>query len=217
MKILIVDDHQLFAESLQSVFENGGMGAVETAATARDGLQAALRSQPDVVLVDLMLPDRDGVALGREIAERVPDAKVVALTAVNDAGAVKESIVAGFSGYVTKEAPISQLLHSIQAAMGGQLVFPRRVAGQITGGSPEERQVAFLAQQLTPREREVLAMLVEGTGQREIADQLSISTNTVRTHLYNIRGKLQVRSRLAAVALAVKHGIVKTQRKRRAW
>jgi NarL family two-component system response regulator LiaR len=217
MKILIVDDHQLFAQSLQSVLEQAGMGAVETATTARDGLQAALSSRPDVVLVDLILPDRDGVALGREIAERVPDARVVALTAVNDAGAVKESIVAGFSGYVTKEAPISQLVHSIQVAAGGQLVFPRRVAGQITGGSPEERQASFLAQQLTPREREVLAMLVEGTAQREIADELSISSNTVRTHIYNIRGKLQVSSRLAAVALAVKHGIVKTQRKRQAW
>jgi len=139
----------------------------------------------------------------------VPGTKVLAVTAMNDPKAVQKAVSLGFHGYLTKDTSMPRFVDSVKAAAAGQVVVPHRlVAGPGAEASEEERQAAMLADQLTPREVRVLALLVEGAGSPTISDRLSISPNTVRTHIQNILTKLQVHSRLQAAALATRHGIV---------
>lgn len=181
--------------------------------SAREALEAARRIRPDLVLMDLGLPDEGGASVGRKILGELPDTKVVAVTAMNDFQAVRDAMRSGFSGYVTKDTPIAQFVGSLRAALDGQVVIPPRLARQAGGAdTPEERQAALLVQQLTPREREVVALLAEGASGQEIARRLSISRNTVRTHIQNILTKFQVHSRLEAVTFAVRHGVVSVPR-----
>jgi DNA-binding NarL/FixJ family response regulator len=211
LRVLIVDDHQLFAEAVQITLEDFGMRVEGVATTAEEGLRRARELRPDVVLLDIGLPDRSGLAVGQMIVEELPDSKVVCVTALDDSQTIDEARRIGFAGYLTKDTPISQFARAVRTAMEGTLVIsrPRRTLEDV-----EDHGAALLARQLTPRELEVLSLLVEGMSGRAIADALSISTNTVRTHIQNILTKLQVRSRLEAVAFAVRHRIVQLDRRR---
>jgi two-component system, NarL family, nitrate/nitrite response regulator NarL len=160
-----------------------------------------------VILLDLGLPDRSGLAVGREILESWPEAKLMVLTALDDPKAVEEASRAGFRGYLTKDTPVSRFVSSIEAIVAGQEVFPHRFA-QATRRPGSNDSVWLLISQLTPREREVLGLLVEGADGRTIAARLGISRNTVRTHVQSILTKLQVHSRLEAATLAVRHRVV---------
>jgi two-component system, NarL family, nitrate/nitrite response regulator NarL len=205
--VLIVDDHRLFAEAITWALERLGMRVV-LASNAEEALDATRRHRPSLVLLDIGLPGASGLSVGKEILRLTPDAKVVAVTALHDPGAVKEAVRLGFHGYITKDTPMERFAASIDAAIGGQLVMPHHLA-RVMGESPsdEERHASVLAAQLTPRERDVLDMLVEGASSARIAKRLSISPNTVRSHVQSILPKLQVHSRLEAAAFAVRHGL----------
>jgi two-component system nitrate/nitrite response regulator NarL len=218
VRVLIVDDHKLFAEAIRWALSGDGYGmeVLPVATSAKDGLAEAVSRRPDLVLVDLGLPDLSGVDLGRKILEKCEGVIVVAVTALSDPRLLKETIKAGFHGYITKDTPIARFVDSIKAAMSGQVVVPHRLAARAAGApSPEERDAGLLARQLTNREVNVLEMLVEGTRSDDIAKRLLISPNTVRTHIQNILTKLQVHSRLEAAAFAVRHGLVALPRERR--
>jgi two-component system NarL family response regulator len=214
VRVLIVDDHQLFAEAVQITLEDFGMDVEGIATTAEEGLRAARALLPDVILLDIGLPDRSGLAVGQILIDELPDTKVVGVTALDDARTVEEARRIGFSGYLTKDTPIAQFARSLQAAIDGTVVIsrPRR-----TPQDDDDEEAVLLARQLTPRELEVLGLLVEGMSSKDIAGTLSISTNTVRTHIENILTKLQVRSRLEAVAFAVRHRIISVDRRRGLW
>ncbi|HEX6579548.1 MAG TPA: response regulator transcription factor [Actinomycetota bacterium] len=184
-----------------------GMEPVGLATSGRGALEHLERDRPDVILLDLGLPDRSGLAVGREILEDWPEAKVVALTALDDQKTVEAAQVAGFCGYLSKNVPVSRFVASIEAVAAGQTVFPHRAASRRTH-SPTNDSVWLLVSQLTAREREVLELLVEGAGGAMIARRLGISRNTVRTHVQSILTKLQVHSRLEAATLAVRHRVV---------
>jgi len=183
------------------------MDVVAVVTSGRSALAYLEDDRPDVVLLDLGLPDRSGLAIGREILESWPEAKLMVLTALDDPKAVEEAERAGFRGYLTKDTPVSRFVSSIEAIVAGQVVFPHRLghAGRRTGSNDS---VWLLISQLTPREREVLGLLVEGADGRTIALRLGISRNTVRTHVQSILTKLQVHSRLEAATLAVRHRVV---------
>lgn len=209
MKVLIVDDHRLFADVIRTVLEEEGMdvrGVITTGAEARRAVES---ERPDLVLMDLGLPDSHGIDIGKAILEDHPDTKIVAITALSDGRTVREAMKAGFHGYLTKDSPLSSFTRSVAAALDGQVVVPHRLAGAAGGSqTAEERDAALRADQLSPREREVLGMLVEGANSEEISNQLSVSPNTVRTHIQNILTKLQVHTRLEAATYAVRFGIV---------
>lgn len=206
MRVLIVDDHTLFADAIRPVLEGEGMCVVGVATTAHQALDSVDRERPDLILMDLGLPDQSGLAAGEQILDRFPEVRVVALTALDDRRTVHEALRAGFHGYLTKDTPVAEFVHAIRAVLGGQVVLPRRLGPGGERGAAD--YAALLAEQLTPRELEVLVLLVEGANGRAIARSLGISANTVRTHVQSILTKLQVHSRLEAATFAVRHRLV---------
>jgi two-component system nitrate/nitrite response regulator NarL len=189
------------------------MDVVDVVTTAEAALEAVAIREPELILIDVGLPDRSGLDVGAEILREHPDIKVVALTALADAGAVREAIAAGFSGYLTKDTQADAFVHALQGVMDGQIVVPQRlgrsaVSQNGSNGYPGTNE-GLLARQLTPRELEVLQLLAQGAASAEIARRLGVSPNTVRTHVQGILTKLQVHSRLEAAAFAVRHQLVK--------
>jgi DNA-binding NarL/FixJ family response regulator len=208
VRVLLVDDQRLFADALRLALERLGVVVVGVATTGQEAIEAARRNRPDVVLLDLGLPDLSGLPVGRRIIRELPDAKILAVTAYNDAWVAREAIGAGFHGYVTKDTPMSRFVASITAALSGQFVIPQVLAQAASRATPTDKRTALArAELLSPRELEVLALLVEGASGKGIADQLSIARNTVRTHVQSILVKLEVHSRLEAVAFAIQHGV----------
>jgi two-component system nitrate/nitrite response regulator NarL len=174
------------------------------AGTAREGIEAAKQHRPDIVLVDIGLPDQSGLHVGARILQELPETKVVALTAIEDSRLAREAIKAGFQGYLTKNADMHQFLSSLRSVLAGSAVISQQVAGG------RDRSHADLAiEQLTDRERQVLGYLARGYPGTAIAEELGIAKNTVRTHVQSILSKLQVHSRLEAAAFAVRHGVVR--------
>jgi DNA-binding NarL/FixJ family response regulator len=210
VRVLIVDDHALFSEALGPLLEQNGMEVLGIAGSGAEALEAVRREGPEVVLVDLGLPDMTGLALGREILKEEPEAKVLAVTGMDHARVAREVLQAGFHGFLTKDTPLPQFIRSVKAVMEGHVInLPRRESGRTAVGEEEQRDAALLAGQLTPRELEVLEILVRGGSNPQIARELALSPNTVRTHVQSILTKLQVRSRLEAAAFAVRFGIVR--------
>jgi DNA-binding NarL/FixJ family response regulator len=217
VRVLVVDDHALFTDAILPVL--GGMEEMEMLGVARSGREALelfRRERPDLLMLDLGLPDMNGIELGRLLLESRPDVRILALTGRRDAQAVKEAMAAGFTGYLTKDTPLPSFAERIRSALRGEVVVPqwletprvvRRTQGDVTA--------ELLAGQLTPREREVLSLLVEGSDNAEIARRLAVSANTVRTHVQSILTKLGVRSRLQAAAFAVRHQVLEVGGARR--
>jgi two-component system nitrate/nitrite response regulator NarL len=207
IRVLIADDHTLFAEVIRRALEDLGLSVIEVVSQGSEAVKAVDRSDPDIILMDIGLPDQSGLAAGRAILERHPDAKIIAVTALSERAAVDEALRIGFVGYLTKDTPVRQFVNAVRSAMDGHLVLPHRLSsnGPL---SQQEEQVGLLASQLTPREREVLTLLVEGANGKVAASKMGISPNTVRTHVQSILTKLQVHSRLEAATFAVRNRLV---------
>jgi two-component system nitrate/nitrite response regulator NarL len=205
---LIVEDHRLFAEAIRPTLERLGMD-VAIATSGREAIEQAMLRPVDVALVDLGLPDMGGEEVGSRLLEIRQATVVVALTATDDDPTVKRVIASGFRAYLTKDLRISALARALRSVLAGETVTltrpPRPRARPV---APADRFVELLSSSLTPRERQVLQMLARGNGGKDIARELAISVNTVRTHVQSILTKLQVHSRLEAAAFAVRHGLV---------
>ena len=220
MHVLIVDDHVLFAEAIQMALRDQGMlnVAIVTDPLAVPQIVADADRRPDVVLMDIGLAGESGLALGARIVREFPQVKVLAVTALSDHRLLREAMGVGFSGFLTKDTQVSRLVSSIRTVAEGEVVIPHKLARGVaaTGGGrgskpAKDEEAALLASQLTEREHEVLQLLSEGATSARIADRLSISRNTVRTHVQSVLGKLGVHSRLEAAAFAVRHGLVRSK------
>jgi DNA-binding NarL/FixJ family response regulator len=205
MDVLIVEDQRLFADVVRLTLERSGMNVVAVTETADDAREAVERLKPQVVLVDLNLPDADGLELGDEILVRLPEAKVVAVTARDDPETVEESIRRGFAGYIPKSFTAAAFARSLESIIDGQLVAPLT---RIHGEPRRNASVGPRLARLTLREREILGLLASGATGDEIASSLRLSPHTVRTHIQRILGKLDVHSRLQAAAIAVREGLM---------
>jgi len=215
IRVLLVDDHQLLVDALSHALE--GIPDIRVVAVARSVAEArmAAREQLDVVLMDYHLPDGTGAEATRAIKSRWPSARVVMLTAVSDDETILESIQAGADGYLTKDRAMSDVVEAVRAAHGGEILLPRAVVFGIArrvAAARERSETLPVAEPLTPRELEVLKTLVEGLPSREICARLFIAPNTLRTHTQNIMSKLQVHSKLEAVAFALRHRMVEPPR-----
>jgi DNA-binding NarL/FixJ family response regulator len=205
----------LLAEGLLKVLEANGLEVVGIATRGKDALDLAIQTRPDIVLMDIDLPDMDGIDAGRQIADQLPGTRIVALTGLDDQDLIQEAMLNGFHGYLHKHAPTSELIDALALVGAGQAVMPQKVAQSLASNGSGAEPSRF-AGQLTARELDVLGLLVEGSDSAEIARRLFLSPNTVRTHIQNILSKLQVHSRLEAASYAVRHDLFPPPRRRRA-
>jgi two-component system, NarL family, nitrate/nitrite response regulator NarL len=207
---LIVDHHKLFADLIRPLFEEQGIRVIGLARDGKRALVMVRDERPDLVLLNLGLPDEYGISVGRRIHAEFPRTKLIAITSFADYSAVRESVDAGFHACVNKDTPLSQFVTTIQSVLDGTTAAEGRpkphkaVAGTSRNGGNGSRIPVEL---LTQREYEVLTLLAEGSSSREMADRLVLSPNTVRTHVQSVLTKLQVHSRIEAAAIAVRHGL----------
>lgn len=215
IRVMVVDDHRMITEWLEAVL--GFAPDIRIVAVARSVADVReMASTPvDVVLMDYVLPDGTGIQATRIMKARWPSARVVMLTAVDDDETILESIQAGADGYMTKDHAIDDVLAMVRAAHAGATLLPREVIMSIARRVVDARD-RFAEEgpleALTPRELDVLRALTEGLSTPEICQKLAITPNTLRTHAQNILGKLQVHSKLEAVAFALRHRLVEPPR-----
>lgn len=214
MRVLIADDHPLFRDGLRSLLEARGIDVVGEAKNGHEAVEQATRLRPDVVLMDLNMPVLGGLDATRLISAEQPDVKVVVLTASEDDANLFEAIKSGAQGYLFKNLDSAEFFALLEGVARGEPALTpglaRKLLGEFARPTAAPQPTAFDdTQSLTEREHEVLNLLVQGiTSNRELAERLVVSENTVKYHLRNILDKLHVQNRAQVVAYAVRHGIV---------
>lgn len=209
-RILLVDDHEIVRERLRALLEKeAGMEVVAEAGDGRTGEKLVREVQPDVVVMDIGMPDLNGIEATRKILTRHPDAKVVALSVHTDRRLVMRMLEAGARAYVPKVGAFEELVSAIRAVLDGETYLSPRIAGSIVKSHLRQLldQDADLFEELTPREREVLQLIAEGRTNRQIGRELHISVNTVETHRANIMDKLELRSVAELTKYAIRRGL----------
>ena len=209
IRVLIVDDHSMVRTGLATFIRV--QPDLQLVGEARDG-QAALRLcdqlEPDVILMDLVMPRMDGVAATRAIRERWPQVQVIALTSFQEKELVQDALQAGAISYLLKDVSTDELADAIRAAYAGRSTLAPEAAQALIQMARSTSESPAPGHDLTPREREVLALMVEGLSNPQIGERLSISVTTVRSHVSNILSKLGVSNRAGAIALAVRNKLV---------
>ncbi len=207
IRVLIVDDHAMVRKGLISFLKN--KPELELVGEARDGREAieyCEQLQPDVILMDLLMPELGGVAATHTIHQRWPHVKVIALTSFQEKELVQDALQAGAIGYLLKNVSGDELAEAIRQAHGGRpTLAPEAVQALVQPPSEAETMAA----DLTRREQEVLALLVKGMSNPEIAERLFISRATVKVHISSILSKLEVASRAEAIAMAIQNKLVR--------
>ncbi|MFC4120781.1 response regulator [Nonomuraea zeae] len=209
IRLIIVDDHPVVRDGLRGIFSADG--DFEVAGEAADGPEAlavALRTAPDVVLLDLRMPGMSGAEVIRRLREQTPGLPVLVLTTFDDDADVLPAIEQGATGYLLKDTPRAELRRAVQAAARGESVLSPAVA-HVLGRVLDRRERAPRPQPLSPRELEVLGLIAKGATNREIAGRLFITEATVKTHLLHVFAKLEVSDRAAAVAAAYEAGLLR--------
>jgi DNA-binding NarL/FixJ family response regulator len=224
IRVIVADDQALVREGLMTLLAIAD--GIEPVAAAVDGLEAvALTGQhkPDVVLMDLRMPNLDGVEATRQILASYPGTEIVVLTTHADEASILDALGAGARGYLTKDAGIAEIARAVQAAAAHQTLLdpvvqqqllaaatarPQPPASQGEEAGGQARPPATLPDDLTPREAEVLTLIAGGLSNREIAAKLFVSEATVKTHINHVFSKISVRDRAQAVHYAYTHGLV---------
>jgi DNA-binding NarL/FixJ family response regulator len=221
VRTLIVDEEDLYREGLAILFSRDpDIRIVGRARTASEGCEKARRLQPDVVLMELNMHDAPGLTAARAIASEAPDAQIALIAKRFTRADLLEGISAGVRGYITKDVKLPTLVSAIKTVSRGEVFMPPESSGvlleelvAISGGNHRQMDAAAADRaKVTEREREVLELLVQGATNRDIANRLRITENTVKVHLRNILDKLHLRNRQQAAAFAISSGLVQLQR-----
>jgi DNA-binding NarL/FixJ family response regulator len=212
LRVLLVDDHDLFRTGLRNLLEEQGVNVVAEAGTGTDAITAVREHAPDVVVMDLNMPGMTGVEATRHIATVSPLTRVLVLTISDQDGDVMDAIMAGACGYLLKDASIQELMRGIEAASVGEaLISPHiatKVLQRLRAASSEPEIERTIRAELSEREIEVLKLIANGKDNSQIAAELHISPKTVKNHISNILMKLQIGNRIQAAVYAVRSGIV---------
>ena len=212
IRVLICDDHALFRRGLVMVLESEP--GIEVVAEAEDGEEAVRKAgdaAPDVILMDVRMPKMSGIEATRAISDVVPTAKILMLTVSDEEEDLYEAVKAGATGYLLKEISIEEVANAIRAVMTGQSLISPSMASKLLSefnNLAKAAQQKVLAPKLTDRELQVLKLVAQGMSNREVAEQLFISENTVTNHVRNILEKLHLHSRMEAVVYAVREKLL---------
>ena len=209
IRLLVVDDHEVVRQGLVALLvKRPNLHVVAEAGTVAEAIEAARRFQPDLVVMDVRLPDGSGIEACREIRAERPETRVVMLTSYPDEDAVLSAIVAGASGYLLKQVRARDLVDALERVARGESLLDPAVTGRVlervrriaTGDQPDELS------QLTPQERKILALVAEGKTNKEIAAEVFLSDKTVKNYVSSILGKLNLERRAQAAAYMAKIG-----------
>jgi DNA-binding NarL/FixJ family response regulator len=210
IRVLLADDHRMVREGLRSLLKHeADVAVVGEAEEGRTAVRMASELQPDVVVMDVSMPDLNGIDATRQVLAACPSTRVVALSAGSDHRAVAEMLRAGATGYVVKDAAFEELAVAIRTVVGGQVYLSPAVAGTVVdgyarGGAAGPKSVF---EKLSGREREILQLMAEGRATKQIATDLRVSVKTVETHRRNLMEKLEIDSVAELTKYAIREGI----------
>jgi len=212
IKVLIVDDHPVFREGLRRCLEARKEVRVIGAVGGGEEMWKAIRTHglPQIVLMDVEMPEQSGIELTQELREKHPDVRVIMLTAFSDSERVFSALKAGAVGYLLKNVAPDEILATVERAAAGEPMLSGEIAGRVLREFEREREEERYREQLaglTPREEEILKLLATGESNREIGNRLFISEQTVKNHVASIFRKLHVNDRTKAAILAMKLGL----------
>lgn len=205
ISVLIVDDHEMVRLGVSTFLSvQPHIQVVGQASCGNEGVELALKLQPDVILMDLVMENGDGVTATRQILEQFPQIKIIIVTSFIDDEKVYPAIQAGAYGYLLKTTPAPQLLSAIERVYNGEKIYDSVVLDKLNQEKPVEKY-----EELTSRELEVLLLMAQGESNQEISENLFISLKTVKTHVSNVLMKLDVEDRTQATIYAFKKGLIK--------
>ncbi len=212
LRILLVDDHDLFRKGIARLIDS--QPDFQVVGEARDGKEALTQAQllnPDVILMDIEMPNWNGTEATRQIKAEIPDARIVMLTVSDDDQNLFSAVRAGAMGYLLKSVKPEELFRRLRGAMQGEAAISPLLAAKILrefSRLDQNTPIPRVVEGLSPRETEVLGLVARGLTNREIGESLHIAENTVKNHLRNILDKLHLRNRAQAAAFAVRHGLM---------
>lgn len=212
IRILLCDDHAMFRQGLRSILETEpSLRVIGEAATGREAIRHALETRPDVILMDIQMPELDGVAAAKAILSESPEAKVIILTMYRQDSYVFEAIKLGARGYLLKDADAGELIEAIQRVAEGETLLSAELAASILDEFKKVKQLPAHPEhqlsELTEREADILRLLAQGSSNQEIATALEVSEKTVRNRLSEIFSKLRLNNRTQAALYALRQGI----------
>lgn len=212
-KILIADDHGLVRAGLRALL-NGepDFKVIGEATTSEETLALSIKLSPDIVLMDLSMPGCGGIETTRRLLKRLPDVRVLVVTMHEDTAMVREAVQIGASGYIIKRALESELINALRAVSRGELYIHPAMTRALLNDSANPTKIGPLCEGLTPRELDVLRLIVQGNTNRQVADALNLSVRTVESHRANLMSKLGVSSRVELVRYASRRGLIELVR-----
>lgn len=213
MRVVVADDHSLFRDGITSLLEAAGHEVVEQSNDGYTAVKAVQQYKPDLVLLDISMPNMDGLEALQLIKAEYPETLVVMLTVSDNDDDLFSSIKAGADGYLQKDLNANEFLEMLAGLERGEAAITRKTATRLMSGFQSLTQPAEQDDQLTQREIQMLRWMGEGFSNKAIAQQLFISENTVKYHIRNILQKLRVQNRTEAVAYALREGIIGTDEK----
>jgi two-component system, NarL family, response regulator LiaR len=209
VKVVLVDDHDLLRRGIRTMLESEGVEVVGEAADGSKVLQLVEESLPDVVLIDVVMPNKDGIEATSEIKDHFPHVGVVVLSGHDDQQFVFDALKAGASGYLLKTAELEDVVDTVQSVAKGEgRLDPVLASKVLTEFQSYQKDEVGVYQPLTPREKQILQHMSEGLPNKTIASRLSISERTVTTHVANIYSKLHVNNRVSAIQEAMRRRIL---------
>lgn len=209
IRVLIADDHAMVRRGLAAFLKaSRDLELVGEAASGEEAIILSKEINPHVVLMDLMMPDMSGVEAMAKIRQCCPDVRVIALTSSKEHRMVHEALRAGAMGYLLKDIGAEELADAIRAAHAGQPTLSTEATQALIEVATRPQQVSATGHDLTEREKEVLKLMVNGLSNPEIAESLSVSRSTVKTHVSNVLSKLGVTSRVEAVTMAIQQKLI---------
>src|SRR5690625_675971 len=206
--ILFADDHEMVRIGVSAYLSaQKDMKVIAEANDGKDAVEIALSLKPDIILMDLVMKEMDGIEATKRIIEQWPEAKIIIVTSFIDDDKVYPALEAGAMSYLLKTSKASEIAKAIRSTYKGQSILETEVTSKIMTKMPKD-ETEFLHEQLTEREMEILLLIAEGKTNQQIADELYIALKTVKVHVSNILGKLEVTDRTQAVIYAFKHKLI---------